>query len=85
MNLNSKLLFYLVLLINYQFSALELGKGVNLGCYKRAEHSIRRNLKYIQNCFDYCESQFYRWIHKNALPVNSIYTFCMFSRLLKFT
>ena len=60
MNLNHKLLLSLVLLLNYQISALELGKGVNLGCYKRADHNIRANIKYIENCFDHCESQFYR-------------------------
>ncbi|XP_070505017.1 putative inactive tyrosine-protein kinase Wsck isoform X1 [Chironomus tepperi] len=60
MNLNYKLMLSLVLLLNYQLSALDIGKGVNLGCYKQSDHNIRRNLQHIQNCFDYCESQFYR-------------------------
>lgn len=60
MNLNYKLGLALVLLLTYQSDALEIAKGNVVGCFKRTQHDTRINLKYTQNCFDFCESQFYR-------------------------
>lgn len=78
--MNYRLIIVSCVVLHYQISALEIEKGSYVGCYKISQHSHSGNIRYINNCLDYCESRFYRCVLTkkiskvhfcvNELPVN---------------